>query len=121
MFDVNFWMEAAKTLGLPAVVLAAWWYHNRGQNKLWGQMLEGQRQQTAEMIKLNAQAAKEALDNNNKIWGNVLEMVRRQGDSQNEVLKNLLENNQYQGAQLSRIETKIDTNQMCPVVRKEQK
>lgn len=35
------------------------------------------------------------------------------------VLKDLLETNQYHAALLSRIESKIDTNLWCPVLKKE--
>jgi len=128
MGDINFWREAGKTLGLPAVVLFAWWYHNRDQNKLWGQMLESYKTQTAEMIRLNGEQAKQSLDNyktqaeqmltnTNKIWSSVIDMIRQELNQQNEVLKGLLENDSYQSAQLSRMETKIDTNQICPIVR----
>jgi hypothetical protein len=120
MLEFNFWLELGKAWGLPIVVLAAWYYHNREQNSLWAQMLENNRAQTSEMIKANVEQADQTLSNVNKIWGNVLEMVRQQAERQNEVLKDLLENNQYQGAQLARLEQKIDTNQMCPIVRKEQ-
>ncbi|MGD9642782.1 MAG: hypothetical protein AB7V08_08590 [Elusimicrobiales bacterium] len=105
-------------------------------------MLQSNREQTAEMIKLNGEQAKQTLesykaqagqmmesyktqagqmmDNTNKIWSTVTEMIRQQLIQQNDVLKGLLENDNYQGAQLSRMENKIDTNQSCPLVRKEQ-
>ena len=35
-----------------------------------------------------------------------------------EVLKDLLETNQYHAALLSRIESKIDTNLWCPILKK---
>ncbi len=35
------------------------------------------------------------------------------------VLKDLLETNQYHAALLSRIESKIDTNLWCPILKKE--
>ena len=36
-----------------------------------------------------------------------------------EILKDLLESNQYHAAILSRIESKIDSNMWCPVLKKE--
>ncbi|MCX5785674.1 MAG: hypothetical protein NTX59_08285 [Elusimicrobia bacterium] len=117
MSDFNFWLEGIKNWGLPVAVLAAWFYHNRGQNKLWAQMLENNKTYTAEMIKTNSTQAAQTLENTNKIWSNVLDMVRQQWCQQNEVLKGLLENDQYHGAQLARIEQKIDTNQSCPMIR----
>lgn len=36
-----------------------------------------------------------------------------------EILKDLLETNQYHAALLSRIESKIDTNIWCPILKKE--
>ncbi len=142
MLNAEFWLELAKYWGPAIAVLGAWYYHNREQNKLWGQMLENNKAQSAEMIKINADQAKEALEsnkvqtaetmrmitaqanqtleNNNKIWSNVFDMYRQQQTQQNEVLKQMLETSQYQGAQLSRMEQKIDTNQFCPLVKKEQ-
>jgi hypothetical protein len=131
MTEFNYWVEMAKALGLPAAVLFAWWYHNREQNKLWGQMLESNKSQTAEMMKLNGDQAKQTLDNykaqagqmldnTNKIWSSVIDMIRQQLNQQNEVLKGLLENDSYHGAQLARMENKIDTNQQCPLIKKEQ-
>ncbi len=141
MGDFTFWLEVGKIWGPFVGVLAAWYYHNREQNKLWGQMLENNKIQTAEMMKNNASQFKETwdsnksqtaemmkmiasqatqtLENNNKIWSNVFDMYRQQQLQQNEVLKEMLETSQYQGSQLSRMETKIETNQYCPMVRKE--
>ena len=36
-----------------------------------------------------------------------------------EILKDLLETNQYHAALLSRIESKIDNNLWCPILKKE--
>ncbi len=128
--DFNFWLEFGKNWGLPIAVLAAWYFHNKGQNILWGQMLENNKTQATEIIKTSSdQAAKmiannsaqaaQTLENSNKMWANVLDMVRQQLSQQNEVLKGLLENDQYHGAQLARMEQKIDTNQSCPLIRGE--
>ena len=119
MLDGNFWLELGKNWGPSIAVLAAWYYHNKDQSRLWAQMLDNNKTQTAEMIKTNTAQAAQTLENSNKIWSNVMDMVRQQLNQQNEVLKDLLENDQYHGAQLARMEGKIDANQFCPMIKKE--
>ena len=51
--------------------------------------------------------------------GMPLQTDKRGYQSAFEILKDMLETNQYHAAILSRIESKIDSNVWCPVLRKE--
>ena len=128
MTEFQIWLEGLKAIGLPAAVLFAWWYHNREQNKLWSQMLDSNKAQTAEMIRLNSEQSEQTLesyktqnaqmlDTTNKLWGNVMDIFKQQLAQQNDALKGLLDSVQYNCSQLARVESKIDTNQTCPIIR----
>jgi len=92
-----FWIELIKQLGISAVIFLIWYLYHRSQVRQWQQQHETDMQQWQLLLK--AQQEREARNF--------------------ELLKDMLETVQYHTGMLSRVETKIDTNQFCPLTKKE--
>jgi len=90
-------LEWVKNLGIPGVVFLIWYLYFRSQSKAWS---DQQVTQSEVLMKL----IEDHKDRDNKNF---------------EVLNRYAETLEYHGACLARMEGKIDTNQFCPMMRKE--
>jgi hypothetical protein len=88
-------VELVKVLGFPAVIFAVWYLYHQSQAKAWTAREKAQ----FDMFSLIAKE-RDVRDERNY-----------------EILKEMLEVSRYQSTILARMDTKIDTNQFCPMVR----
>ena len=97
MTETQIFLELVKNLGFPALIFAVWYLYHRSQVKAW--------------------EARETAQN---------ETVRTQMQAMNEhearmfnLLNVQLEALQCLVGQVARVESKVDANQFCPIVRRE--
>ena len=91
MTETTFFVEIIKNLGVAALIFVIWYIDHQSQQK--------QQKDTVEAF--------------NKI---IDEQAKREERNFN-LLKEMLETNQYHGSLLSRICEKIDNNQWCPYIK----
>ena len=99
MPEINFFIEIVKNVGFPAILYIMWYFYHKA---------------TVEMLQKNSN---NQFENSNHQF----QMMEKNSNNQFEILKSLLESNNSFISALARIENKIDTNQMCPLMREKRK
>ncbi|RJP20726.1 MAG: hypothetical protein C4529_08925 [Deltaproteobacteria bacterium] len=95
MAEGALFIELIKYAGFPAIIFAVWFIYHRSQSLAW-----------SEQTKLHFETF------------SLITKERDVRDERNyEILKEMLEVSRYQSTILARMDSKIDTNQYCPIVR----
>lgn len=97
LFDSPFWMDIIKQLGVSALIFIIWYLYHRSQV----QQQEKQQEQQAQQ------------------WQDLFAAQQQREERNFQLLKDMLETVQHHTGLLARVETKIDTNQFCPITKKE--
>ncbi|GAB4327308.1 MAG: hypothetical protein Kow0037_00760 [Calditrichia bacterium] len=110
-------LDFVKAVGFPGIIFVIWYLYHRSVEKNW----EADRKSDNEKWK---QMFQQAEANANRQFQLFHEAVKNAAESQKEqtartyeILKDLTETVQYHAAVLVRIESKIDNNQFCPVIK----
>lgn len=95
MASATLFMELVKAIGFPAVIFVIWYLYHQSQVKQWDSVSKS----------------------NMVFFDRILQERSTQDQRDYELLKEVIEVLRYQGALVSRMETKIDNNQFCPLVK----
>ena len=104
MPETQFALLLIKELGFPALLFIIWFLYHRSESAKWMQFME----QTDSKYQQQIQLLQKLIDTREKA-----------NDQQFELLKSTIETIDFHSNILGRIENKIDTNQHCPLIRKE--
>jgi len=93
----SFWLDLIKQLGISALIFLIWYLYHRSQVQQWQQRHDVDMQQ----------------------WQCLIDAQQQREERNFELLKDMLETVQHHTGLLARVETKIATNQFCPITKKE--
>jgi hypothetical protein len=101
--EVASYVELIKVIGFPALIFLIWYLYHRSENLKWEKNFEAQREMQREMIQGILKQSSEERENQLLRW------------------KEFLETLSLQTSQLARLETKIDSNEFCPITRRQKR
>lgn len=93
MPEASFLVEIVKVIGFPAVIFVMWYIDHKSQDR-------------------KHEDTKETFEK-------LIENMEKNSNKHFDLLKEMLEINNYQGSLLIKMEEHLRTNQYCPYVRKE--
>jgi len=101
---VDFIVEMLRNGGLPVMMFVIFILYHRGENAKWAETTKAQKEESQRIYEL----LKSTLDRQEKETDRHFTLLREMAEAMN-----------LQTRSLSRIETKIDDNQFCPITKKE--
>jgi len=104
MTEAHVAIELVKAFGFPALLFIVWYVYHRAENEKWKIYLE------------------QVKDDHAKRFEEFNRIIEQQEATRNQIFKLLqdaIEATNYHSNIIARIEQKVDTNQFCPLVRKE--
>lgn len=129
--EFNTVSELVKLIGFPGVIFAIWWMSHNTQQKqaeetlnLFKGVLDNQQNQLTGMKDqvdllskmVDMQAKRE--ERQTEVFTQLIESTRRSADRNFDLIKEMMEGQQFLGAVITRAEEAIKNNQFCPVMRK---
>lgn len=93
--EVGPYIELVKAIGFPGVIFLIWYLYHRSENQKWEKNFKAQQEMIGNMLKENSKRAEDQFH----LW------------------KEMSESLMMQVTQISRMDTKISTNQYCPILR----
>jgi len=99
--EVTSYIELIKAIGFPALIFLIWYLYHRSENLKWEKSFQAQREMQREMIQ------------------GILRQNSEERESQLQRWKEFSETLYLQTSQLARLETKMSSNEFCPVVRRQ--
>jgi len=102
MHDPNLFIDIVKYAGFPGILFIIFYIYHKAESEKWTQIISNQNQDSERIYDL----LKSTMD--------------RQSQEEEKrflLLQELTESVQFLGVSLSRVETKIDTNQFCPITK----
>lgn len=104
MPEASFLVEMVKVIGFPAVIFVMWYLDLRSRDKK-----EAAARESNEKIYQDTKTT----------FTTLIENMEKNSNKHFDLLKEMLEINNYQGSLLIKMEEHLRTNQYCPYVRKE--
>lgn len=99
--EVGSYLELVKAIGFPALIFVIWYLYHRGENLKWDQNFQSQRDMQRDMIQGMLKQNSEEREKQFLLWKDLSEILH------------------MQTSQLSRLETKISSNEFCPITRRQ--
>lgn len=108
-------IELVKVVGFPALIFYIWHLYHQAETTKWATMREDEDKKWGNLVG-QLKTDQEAKFN---LFRELLQQTERARGSQFQLLRETIETMNFHSSQLARIEQKVDTNQFCPVTRKE--
>lgn len=93
------YIELLNAIGFPALIFIIWYIYHRAENLKWNEHFKAQSQVVREMIEQSREQNKQQFT----LWQEQANALHAHG------------------AQLARLETKIDHNEFCPIIKEKRK
>jgi hypothetical protein len=115
MSDVDLVKWVVANVGVCGLLFLVWYLYHKSQTKAWAELQKSQ----AEQQKLQLQALAKQQEVQLGSYASLIEGHKEREDKNFRIMERYAEVLEYHGACMARVETKIDQNKFCPMVRRE--